>query len=233
MEEYYKQLKNTMTSEKKAAAKNDLFAFYVGRPLSYFLTIPFLICNVAPNTVSIISLVEVIFASFVLSIARNEYIAIIGTLLLFLWNLLDGVDGNIARLKKISSPMGSVYDALSGYAAMFLTFLSVGMYSFNIGGNPIQIVIGALSGASLIFPRLVMHKAKSEVSQDAVKGMEDKSTYSFSKIIALNLTSISGMMQPLLLLSIILNVVDIFNAIYCLINLAVMIVSIYRILNQK
>ena len=32
----------TMSAEKKNSAKNDYFAFYIGRPLSYVLTIPFL-----------------------------------------------------------------------------------------------------------------------------------------------------------------------------------------------
>lgn len=32
----------TMSPEKRKSAKNDYFAFYVGRPLSYILTIPFL-----------------------------------------------------------------------------------------------------------------------------------------------------------------------------------------------
>ena len=32
----------TMTEEKRAQAKNDIFAFYIGRPISYVLTVPFL-----------------------------------------------------------------------------------------------------------------------------------------------------------------------------------------------
>ena len=36
----------TMSPEKRKSAKNDYFAFYVGRPLSYILTIPFL-CGTA------------------------------------------------------------------------------------------------------------------------------------------------------------------------------------------
>ena len=41
----------TMSPEKRKSAKNDYFAFYVGRPLSYILTIPFLYTNITPNTV--------------------------------------------------------------------------------------------------------------------------------------------------------------------------------------
>ena len=32
----------TMSPEKRKSAKNDYFAFYIGRPLTYVLTIPFL-----------------------------------------------------------------------------------------------------------------------------------------------------------------------------------------------
>lgn len=39
----------TMSPEKRKSAKNDYFAFYVGRPLSYILTIPFLYTNVMFN----------------------------------------------------------------------------------------------------------------------------------------------------------------------------------------
>ena len=44
----------SMTPEKRAMARNDLFAFYIGRPLSYVLTIPFLYTGLSPNTISII-----------------------------------------------------------------------------------------------------------------------------------------------------------------------------------
>ena len=33
----------TMTPAKRAMAHNDYFAFYIGRPISYLLTIPFLL----------------------------------------------------------------------------------------------------------------------------------------------------------------------------------------------
>ena len=50
----------TMSPEKRKSAKNDYFAFYVGRPLSYILTIPFLYTNITPNTVSLISIIPLI-----------------------------------------------------------------------------------------------------------------------------------------------------------------------------
>lgn len=232
MKNYIKELRKTMTEKKRREAKNDFFAFYIGRPLSYVLTVPFIVFNVTPNAVTIISLIEVIIASIVLATARNIYIAILGVFLFFLWNLLDGVDGNIARLKKISTPMGSVFDAMSGYAAMFLTFFAAGIYAGNMESNSYQIIIGSISGMSLIFPRLIMHKAKNEleVNTSSLKSIESKAEYSLYKVIALNLTSISGIVQPILLFSVIFGKIEIFNFIYLAINVIVMVISIYKIL---
>ena len=56
----------TMTPEKKASAKNDLFAFYVGRPLSYLLSIPFMYTNISPDRISLLSIVP-IFAGFMIA----------------------------------------------------------------------------------------------------------------------------------------------------------------------
>ena len=52
----------TMSPEKRKSAKNDYFAFYVGRPLSYILTIPFLYTNISPNAVSLISIIPIMLA---------------------------------------------------------------------------------------------------------------------------------------------------------------------------
>lgn len=116
----------TMSSEKRKSAKNDYFAFYIGRPLSYILTIPFLYIGISPDAVSLISIIPIIIGFAFMCIGNTKTILIAGWLMFFLWNLLDGVDGNIARYKKQFSKMGSVYDAMSGYIAMVLIFFWMG-----------------------------------------------------------------------------------------------------------
>ena len=114
----------TMSSQKKKSAKNDYFAFYIGRPISYLLTIPFLYIGISPNVISLISIIPLIIGFVLIYVATNKAMLILGWFLFFLWNLLDGVDGNVARYKKLFSPLGSVYDAMSGYVAMVLTFFA-------------------------------------------------------------------------------------------------------------
>ncbi len=232
----------TMSPEKRKSAKNDYFAFYVGRPLSYVLTIPFLYTNISPNMVSIISIIPIIVGFCLMGFGTTKNVLILGWVCFFLWNLLDGVDGNIARYKKQFSKLGSVYDAMSGYVAMVLSFFGWGWAAAHFGGvvenfthvNPeMYIIIGALSGIFVIFPRFIMHKAITTVKdENIVSGVKDKSSYSPVKLIALNLTSISGFVQVLMLLAILLNMLDLFTIGYFVLNLLVMIMSLRSIFKQ-
>lgn len=233
----------TMSPEKRKSAKNDYFAFYIGRPLSYILTIPFLYLNVPPNFVSLISLIPIFVAFILISIAHTRKIMILSWICFFLWNLLDGVDGNLARYKKQFSSLGSVYDAMSGYAAMILSFFAWGIAASNTIGfldsficinKDIYIILGALSGVFVIFPRLIMHKTITTLGAgNNVLRVKEKSEYGIIKLIALNLTSISGFVQVLMLMAILLNILDIFTIGYFLLNFLVMIVSLRSILKTS
>lgn len=229
----------TMSPEKKRSAKNDYFAFYVGRPLSYILTIPFLYAKISPNAVSLISIVPLIIGFVLMCAGKTTVILMIGWACFFIWNLLDGVDGNIARYKKQFSKMGSVYDAMSGYVAMVLSFFAWGVAAAHNPGlfqSRIQIpldaymILGALSGVFVIFPRFIMHKAITTLGNaDSMDSVKDKSEYGFAKLAALNLTSISGFVQVLMLIAVLFEIMDLFTIGYFVLNLLVMIVSLRSI----
>lgn len=233
----------TMSPEKRKSAQNDYFAFYVGRPLSYVLTIPFLYTNISPNAVSLISIIPIIIGFILMCIGKTTTVLVIGWLMFFLWNLLDGVDGNIARYRKQFSKMGSVYDAMSGYIAMLLSFFGWGVAAAHNPGLfqsivrlPLDcyIVLGALSGIFVIFPRFIMHKAITTLGDlDSMNSVKDKSEYGFVKVLALNLTSIAGFVQVLMLIAVIFNIMDLFTIGYFILNFMVMVVSLRNIFNVK
>ena len=227
----------TMTEEKRAQAKNDIFAFYIGRPISYVLTVPFLKMGISPNTVSFLSLFPSIIGFFLIGFGNTMTLKIVGWCMFFLWNLLDGVDGNIARYKEQFSKNGALWDATSGYVAMVLSFYSMGIGCFYGDftrlaiSKEICIVLGGLSAILVIFPRLIMHKRISSMGEDKnAKEYKDKSSYGILKVIALNLISISGFVQVLMLLSIIFKFMDIFTVAYFVINLLICIVSVRKLL---
>lgn len=227
----------SMTKEKMENAKNDFFAFYIGRPLSYVLTIPFLNLKVKPNTISLISIFPNIIGFILLGFGKTLTLKLLGFLCFFLWNLLDGVDGNIARYKKIFSKNGSLWDATSGYFAMIFTFLAMGTgcYYGNFTILPIDqalmISLGGISACFVILPRLIMHKRITSMGEDKNSSeLKDKSSYNFIKVIGLNLISISGFIQVLMLLSILFHVMDIFTIFYFLINSLILVASTIKLL---
>lgn len=226
----------SMTPEKRAMAKNDLFAFYIGRPLSYTLTIPFLYTDISPNAISMISVVPAIFGFLAACLTRTKAGMIAAWLMFFLWNLLDGVDGNVARYRKQFSKLGSVYDAMAGYIASALMFYAAGIMAAHSEGPLVKsgligaealIICGGLIAIVDLLPRLVMHKAVTTLmDKDAVKDVMDKADYGIVKTIALNLRSCAGGAQFLLLVAILLNILDLYTVCYLLFNTAVMVLSL-------
>lgn len=226
----------TMSPEKRESAKNDLFAFYVGRPLSYLLTIPFLYTSITPNTVSLLSIVP-IAAGFILAcVAQSKGVMILAWVMFFLWNLLDGVDGNIARYKKQFSKMGSVYDAMTGYLAAAFTFFAAGIMAAHENGFLISrgilapealIILGGTAALFNMFPRLMMHKAVTTLKTEApAEDISDKKNFGIVKVIALNLKSCAGGAQVLFLAAILLGILDLFTVAYFAFNTLVMIGSL-------
>ena len=196
----------TMTEEKKREAKKDIFAFYVGRPLSYILTIPFLKTKMTPNQISILSIVPLIIGTALVTISSNQFVLLLSWLCFFLWNLLDGVDGNVARFKGITSPMGSVIDAMAGYAAMYLSFLTMGIIASDYSQTlfftqKAYLILGSLSGVFVLFPRLIMHKAINTVGNKNSERYKGRKNFGVIEMIALNVTSITGFAQLFMYIS--------------------------------
>lgn len=234
----------TMTPEKRAMAHNDYFAFYVGRPISYLLTIPFLYTKITPNQVTLISIIPILIG-FVLSYIGTSMYTFVGAwFCFFLWNLLDGVDGNMARYRKQFSKMGGVYDAMAGYIAMVLCPFAWGIAASHIEDGTISdyiqipadlyVIIGALSGIFVIFPRFIMHKAMTTIGvEEGTPSVKDKEHYSPLKTLGLNLISVTGFMQVFMLIAVFFNAYDIFTLVYFCINGAVMMASLVSIFKGK
>lgn len=228
----------TMTEEKKKSAKNDYFAFYIGRPITYVMTIPLLYTNISPNAVSVISIIPVVISFLLLALGKSTAVLAWGWFSFFFWSLLDGVDGNIARYKKQFSAKGDVLDALSGYTAMALGFFGAGIAAQHNPGQltallglppEIYTVLGGLSGMAMLLPRLTLHKAINSMGKEKTAGIKDKSSYGPIKIIALNITSISSGVQLFMLAAVLLGMLDAYTLAYFAINMLVMVVSIISI----
>ena len=230
-----------MTPEKKAEAKNDIFAYYIGRPISYVLTVPFLALGIKPNTVSLISFFPSVVGFLLLGFGKTVFLRSIGVLFFILWNFMDGVDGNIARYTKQTSTLGTLWDAASGYFAMMLMYFAIGISVMNTPktgfdmlpfDDYVFIVLSGLTSIFTLYSRLVMHKKMLLFSYEAAADLQDKGRYSGIRLIALNLTSPSGFMQVIMLLAVIFGFTRYFVVIYFLIYLAATLYSMIDLLKE-
>ena len=228
-----------MSAKKRENAKNDFFAFYVGRPLTYVLTIPFLYTNISPNTITLISIIPTILGFIFFSFGSEISTYSLGWFSFFLWSMLDGIDGNVARYKKIYSKIGDTLDAPAGYFAMVFIFFGAGIAASKEGNHILGItpsffiILGGLSSIFTILPRLVMHKAMNSIKDTKNQKLNNRGSYNLTKVIALNVTSIPGMVQILLLICSLTQTLKLYTIFYFLINLFVMIISIKSILLEE
>lgn len=237
--------KKTMTPQKKKGAKYDIFAFYIGRPISYVLTVPFIELGIKPNVISLISIIPSVAGFFFLGFGTTKILRIIGTLCFLLWNFMDGIDGNTARYTGQQSKMGRLWDATSGYIATVLLYFSMGISVMNtpIPENSIAallsvpsyyyLILGGLTSINMMLYRLVMHKKMLLYTEEAGQGLNDKNTYSGIKIIALNLTSTAGLMQVFMLIAVATNYTREFVIFFFLIQFVVTIWTLSQMLNLQ
>lgn len=236
----YKEIYDVaMPPKKRAKEKFNFWVALVVRPLSIIFTIPLLKTSIKPTTITKWSILASFIGFFLLILSNDLMIKIVGWFFYFIWAILDGVDGNVARCKDQCSNIGELWDATGGYLTMILIYFSAGIIAYNdiniydFCGIHNYIILGGATSLFSIFPRLVLQKKKSQnVNSDVVNKLTDKSHFGLKQILVMNLVSASGFLQVVFLLSLITHVMNFFILIYFLINLAMMIISLKSLLKE-
>lgn len=235
----------TMNEEKKKTARLLPFGFYIGRPISYCLTIPFLYTKITPNMVTILSILFALGGFVVNSIFTTNLLLTVGWILFFMWSMFDGVDGNMARYKKQFSKFGDAFDAMGGYICIICLLFSSGIAAYSVDcvldsylpWDKIALIIcGGLAALFNIFPRLMMYYIMATVKDDAsdgAKSVRDKEHYGIIKIIIMNLTAPSDFMLLLLLPAIWLCALDIYTYGYFVLCFLCMMASLFSMFRNK
>lgn len=234
--------RKSMTEAKRQEAKNSIIAFYVGRPISYVFTIPFLYANISPNVVTVLSIICIIASWGFLSFAQSIGMRLIGLAFVVAWNLGDGIDGNIARYRNIKSENGDLLDTLGGYLATVFIILSVGNAAYfdtfgHVFISPVvPVMLGGVSAISTIVPRALIHRklAKQFNSYNETKdNIANNKMLKIVKIIVINLCDPAGGQEILVLLAIIFHLCTEFTICFCFLNVAIMMYSIYSMLDNS
>lgn len=236
---YNKVYNKCVSEQKRRENKYDIWVTYVLRPLSILFTIPLVGKNVNPTSITKLSVLCCIIGFFVLSFSTTLYEAIIGWFFFFLWSLMDCIDGNVARCNNACSKLGDLWDTTGGYTAMVLVYFSAGIVAFkelgyyNYLDDYYYLILGSGTSVFSIFPRLVMHKKKSsEIDSSGVKSVSDKTKFSFSQVVAMNIVAPTGGLLLILFIALIIHLVNWFVIIYFILNLLIMAISLYKLLKE-
>lgn len=236
---YSQLVTKTMPPEKKRTASRCFVGHYLVRPISNVVTIPLIEWGVSPTAVTQFSALFPILAFCFYLMMPNDLGFWLGWLSILVWNILDGVDGNIARYCEKSSSRGCVWDATVGWLAVIAFYSGMGFVAFHhysdslIGSYVpayIYVIMGDFAAMCWIFPRLVMHKAINTIGSDSVQSVQDRGNYGFGKLVFFNLTSINGFASVVLGICYYFGVMDYCLVFYFLISLAVGFGSLYKIL---
>ena len=235
----YKEIEQkTMTPQKREESKDDWFSFYVGRKITYWMTIPFLYTSATPNQITFVSIAILVIGFLINCFAHSQVLMIVAWSCYFLWGMFDGVDGNLARYKRQVSRLGDIYDTMGGYAAYGLMYLGMGIGAFFHAGTinllPPEnyIIIGAVSSLSCLFSRLVYQKIRAEFSSDKIRAEQIRWHRSPLRILERNIGSITGGTMVFFLLGILVHCLDLLTIAYAALNIVKMVVSLYKITKE-
>lgn len=237
----YKEIYDiAMPMAKRKEERLNIWVTIAVRPLSVLLIKPLINNKVKPTTITKISVLASLVGFFLLAFGQSLEYGLMGWLFFFIWAVLDGVDGNLARCTNQCSPLGDLWDTMGGYAAMVLMYFGAGIAAFhdiNLHDymNPSNyLILGGATAIMSIFPRLVMHKKKSSgIESKAVKALSDKQGFNLCKVIGMNLVSPSGALQLVLLAAILSHTLNFFILLYCFVNFAIMMVSLRSLLKEE
>lgn len=224
-----------MPKSKREAEKHNYWVVFVIRPLSVLLTIPLVNTKIKPITITAISVFASLISAIFLGFGQNVLHRLWGLFFIFIWAVLDGVDGNLARCQGTCSKLGELWDAFGGYLALVLVFLSVGVASYydnnsvNIFDSHWYLLIGGITSVVSIFPRLIYQKKKAICPDFDIKHQKGTHQSGLMRIVQSNI-AISGGMQLLLLFAILFHVLNLFLLFYLVLYFGLMLLSLRKLL---
>lgn len=120
---------------------------YFIHPISSWLVPIFAKAGVHPNTVSIAGAASGMLAAVAYYFHQTGGMVFAGLGLMILWHILDGADGQLARLTGKVTPSGFVIDGICDYATFGAIYISIGLQLMPDWGRGAWLLV-ALAGAS-------------------------------------------------------------------------------------
>lgn len=223
----FKDITSSLTKKK-----NSRSSFWVQlwvRKASFPVTYLFINAGWSANMVSVLSWF-VVFLGAVLLCIPNFWCMLAGVILTNFWLVLDCVDGNIARVKKVKTFMGDFYDAVAGYGPFSFTTIALGVAAYHTSWIVPQeyrvwlILLGGFGALTNLYMRLVHQKYLNcyfagqkilgEMEEITLVDTEDKKSFAYIREQIDKNFGVSGLFMPWLIVALITNTFDIMLACY-------------------
>jgi phosphatidylglycerophosphate synthase len=133
--------------------KDILWNRFVARPLAAVLLVPLRATSVTPNQITLLTLIVFAGGSALLALGASWRSLLIAVGIIEVSYVLDCVDGQLARLKGTSSPVGAHLDFLMDELKAFLLIAAVGVRLWLASGQShwlVEALLGLVIVASAI-----------------------------------------------------------------------------------
>lgn len=212
------------------------------RKASFFFTYLFINIGFSANAVSILSILVSLVAC-TLFMVPSKWAVVAAVVLINFWLVLDCVDGNIARCRKVKTVYGEFVDDVGGYFTVAFVYLAIGVCAYNFGGVLFQpnnvwlIILGGMSSVCDILARLI-HKDYELFTDKTLTEAERQEKNSRESYVILDKKSlkyvqrrvgkefgISGCFMLLTITSVIFNAYDLMTLLYFMFNGATLLIT--------
>lgn len=112
---------------RRPAELQDALNLYLYHPLAWQIARRLAVTAVTPNMVSVASGLMVVAAAAAYSLPGWPLPALFGLALHMGWHVLDGADGDLARLTGRSGPSGELIDGIADYASHIVLYIAMAL----------------------------------------------------------------------------------------------------------
>jgi len=144
-EKSLKKAEDALISQLRNKPNDGPVSRYLNRPLSIRISKLLVRFPITPNVISILSFLLSLIAAGLFAFGKNYISLLIGGLITHIASVIDGCDGEIARLKFMKSKYGGWLDAmLDRYADAFLLF-GLTWHEYMINNGNLILIIGFMA----------------------------------------------------------------------------------------
>ena len=198
---------------KKEDDINEIFAYLVIRPISFWVAPLFAILNVTANSVTWLSMLFGILG-MVFFLSGGYEAQVLGSICIVIWLILDHVDGNLARYYGSQSSFGDYLDSFVCYFvfAFLPIFIALStIESKTYFPSEAILIFGWLFSIGFTLPRLLYQKFRPISGDDyksVLPGSGENRARKLAFIISNNIFNPSGLLVPLLLICALANLLE-------------------------